>query len=58
MANEMPWVLDPFRFLLIATAGWMSQRHLQMIDYPREENRVPRNSAGGAWGSMTTRVGD
>ena len=47
MANEMPWALDPFRFLLIATAGWMNQRHLQMIDYLREENRVLREQLGG-----------
>jgi hypothetical protein len=32
--------LDPFRFLLIAVAGWMNQHHLQVIDYLREENRV------------------
>ena len=36
----MPRVLDPFRFVLIAVAGWMNQRHLQTIDYLREENRV------------------
>jgi hypothetical protein len=47
MANEMPWALDAFRFLLIATAGWMNQRHLQMIDYLREENRVLREQLGG-----------
>ena len=38
----MPTVLDPFRFLLIALAGWMNQRQLQMIEYLREENRVLR----------------
>jgi hypothetical protein len=26
-------VLDPFRFVLIAVAGWMNQREYQMIDY-------------------------
>jgi hypothetical protein len=36
----MPRVLDPFRFVLIAVAGWMNQRQLQMIEYLREENRV------------------
>jgi hypothetical protein len=47
MANEMPWALDPFRFLLIATACGMNQRHLQMIDYLGEENRVLREQLGG-----------
>jgi hypothetical protein len=26
-------VLDPFRFVLIAVAGWMHQREYQIIDY-------------------------
>jgi hypothetical protein len=26
-------VLDPFRFVLIAVAGWMNQREYQIIDY-------------------------
>lgn len=43
----MPSVLDPFRFVLIAVAGWMNQRQLQMIDYLREENRVLREQLGG-----------
>jgi hypothetical protein len=30
--------LDPFRFLLIAVAGWMNQHQLLVIDYLREEN--------------------
>src|SRR4051812_35118643 len=38
----MPRVLDPFRFLLIAMAGWMNQHQVQMIEYLREENRVLR----------------
>ena len=38
----MPRVLDPFRFVLIAVAGWMNQHQLQIIDYLREENRVLR----------------
>jgi putative transposase len=42
----MPTVLDPFRFLLIAVAGWMNQRQLQAIDYLREENRVLREQLG------------
>jgi putative transposase len=43
----MPGVLDPFRFVLIAAAGWMNQRQLQMIDLLREENRVLREQLGG-----------
>ena len=42
----MPLVLDPFRFVLIAVAGWMNQRQLQMIEYLREENRVLREQLG------------
>ena len=43
----MTKVLDPFRFVLIAVAGWMNQRQVQMIDYLREENRVLREQLGG-----------
>ncbi len=43
----MPRFLDPFRFVLIAVAGWMNQRQLQVIDYLREENRVLREQLGG-----------
>jgi hypothetical protein len=43
---EMPRVLDPFRFVLIAVAGWMNQQQLQMIEYLREENRVLREQLG------------
>jgi len=43
----MPQALDPFRFVLIAVAGWMNQRQLHMIDYLREENRVLREQLGG-----------
>src|SRR5215470_8375386 len=39
-------VLDPFRFVLIAVAGCMNQRQLQIIDYLREENRVLREQLG------------
>jgi len=38
----MAKALDPFRFVLIAVAGWMNQRQLQVIEYLREENRVLR----------------
>src|SRR6476620_8568625 len=43
----MSGVLDPFRFVLIAVAGWMNQRQLQVIDYLREENRVLKEQLGG-----------
>jgi putative transposase len=42
----MSRALDPFRFLLIAVAGWMNQRQLQAMDYLREENRVLREQLG------------
>jgi transposase len=42
----MPLVLDPFRFVLIAAAGWMNQRQLQIIEYLREENCVVREQLG------------
>ena len=40
-------VLDPFRFLRIAVAGWMNQHQLLVIDYWREENRILRAQLGG-----------
>lgn len=43
----MPRALDPFRFVVIAVAGWMNQHQLQIIDYLREENRVLREQLGG-----------
>jgi len=46
MNEEMSTILDPFRFVLIAVAGWMNQRQLQVIDYLREENRVLREQLG------------
>lgn len=42
----MPPVIDPFRFLLIAVAGWMNQQQQFAIDYLREENRVLREQLG------------
>jgi putative transposase len=42
----MPRILDPFRFVLIATAGWMNQHQQDVIDYLREENRVLREQLG------------
>jgi hypothetical protein len=43
----MSKVLDPFRFVLVAVAGWMNQSQLLIIDYLREENRVLRDQLGG-----------
>jgi putative transposase len=45
--ERVPRVLDPFRFVLIAVAGWMNQQQQQMIEYLREENRVLREQLGG-----------
>ena len=42
----MSRVMDPFRFVLIAVAGWMNQRQLQALDYLKEENRVLREQLG------------
>ena len=42
----MSKLLDPFRFLLLAVAGWINQRQLQVIDYFREENWVLREQLG------------
>src|SRR6516162_10281592 len=42
----MAKLLDRFRLLLTSLAGWMNQRHLQTIDYLREENRVLREQLG------------
>jgi hypothetical protein len=42
----MSRLLDPFRFVVIAVAGWMNQRQLKAIDYLREENRVLREQLG------------
>jgi hypothetical protein len=39
--------LDPFRFVLIAVAGWMNQQQQDAIDYLREENRILREQLGG-----------
>ena len=43
----MPKVLDPFRFVLLAVAGWMNQQQSQTIEYLREENRVLREQLCG-----------
>jgi transposase InsO family protein len=40
-------ILNPFRFVLISTAGWMNKQQQQTIDYLRKENRVLREQLGG-----------
>ena len=39
-------MLDPFRFVLITVAGWMTERQLQAMGYLKEENRVLRQQLG------------
>ena len=39
-------ILNPFRFIVIAIAGWMNQNQQYAIDYLREENRVLREQLG------------
>ena len=38
--------LNPFRFIVIALAGWMNQKQQYAIEYLREENRVLREQLG------------
>ena len=38
--------LDPFRFVIIAVAGWMNEHQQHAIDYLLEENRVLRELIG------------
>jgi hypothetical protein len=46
MSNQMPRVLDPIKFVMIALGGWMNQRQLQTTEYLREENRILREQLG------------
>ena len=39
-------ILNPFRFVVIAVAGWMNQKQQHAIEYLREENRVLREQLG------------
>src|ERR1017187_6187398 len=43
----MKAVLNPFRFMVVAVAGWMNQHQQQVIEYLVEENRVLREQLGG-----------
>src|SRR5690349_11699340 len=38
--------LEPFRFLILAVAGWINQRQRDAIDFPVEENRVLQEQIG------------
>jgi putative transposase len=45
------WALNgsgshPFRFLLVALAGWVNQQQREVIDYLQAENRVLREQVG------------
>ena len=42
----MRHAFNPFRFVVIAVAGWMNQKQQHAIDYLREENRVLREQLG------------
>src|SRR5580765_5259292 len=45
--DSMPPLLPyPFRFMLIALAGWVNQQQRDVIDYLQEENRVLREQLG------------
>jgi hypothetical protein len=47
--------LDPFRFLLISVAGWMTQQQQHAIEYLREETASFDFSSGAAaFGLPTT----
>jgi len=52
---DMSSVLDPFRFVLVAVAGWMNQQQLHAIDYLRERiGFYASNLAHGGCDLMTT----
>ncbi len=44
----MTKLLDPFRFVLVAVAGWMNQQQLSAIEYLREENGSGAKFVNGA----------
>jgi hypothetical protein len=41
----MTWT--PWHFIVVAVAGWMNRRQQEVIEYPREENRILREKLGG-----------
>ena len=48
----MPRILDPFRFVLIAIAGWMNQRQLHTLSQSQLHSRRPPR-LDTAWPSHT-----
>src|SRR5882724_11781580 len=38
--------MDPFSFVVVTVAGWMSRHQQEVISYPIEENRVLREQMG------------
>jgi hypothetical protein len=42
----MPPLSHPFRFLLLALAGWINQQQREVIEYLQAENRVLREQLG------------
>lgn len=53
----MRMTLDPFRLLLISLAGWINQQQQDLIEYLREENRVPHEQLG-TLGNRRLRLND
>jgi hypothetical protein len=47
MRLNLQRLLNPFRFVLISSAGWLNQQLLFAMEYLREENRVLREQLGG-----------
>ena len=39
-------IFHPFHLLVIALAAWMNRQQLDVIEYLKEENRVPREQIG------------
>jgi hypothetical protein len=52
IGKNMPRMLDPAQFVLVAIAGWMNQCQQQTIEYLREENRVLREQLGNRWNAL------
>ena len=46
-ATVAPMSAEPLRFLLWVFAGWANRRHLELIEYLKEENRVLREQLTG-----------
>lgn len=47
MCSAVLRVLDPFRFVFLAIAGWMNDRDQLALNYLRAKNRVLREQLGG-----------